>query len=393
MPTSLSPNPAAYVHTASLTYRNIRYGPHDMQRLNVYKNPTQRTGGNPVLVFNHGGAWTGLDKTSTIEGDRVVRWLWAYLLNSTNYPTSTVPFDIVSVEQRIQGHKLTAADMTISGVGTVNTPYEPIIEGANPGYGPGTGTISGPWYYGTMVDDVQNAYQWVKDNATRFNFDPERLVGAGFSAGSWATGVAAFSPSRPYTTREAARSRWDRFSDSKVKGWLNYSGEIDVDPWYMAFTVTQWLFGTLESVKANVRDDMEKLLLIPDAAGNRPDGSDPTPLLRQLSPKYRIQADLAENRSIKVRSYYPTFEDTNSVDYAGGPLGPVDTYSGAVPPYNAGGHDYHQFADLAAICEGVGIDHSGAVFDLASYTGGSIQLAYEDQLASTYSWLCSTVNL
>lgn len=385
MATSLDPNPRLFVPPANLTWRNIRYGPHDMQRLNVYKNPVQRTGGNPVLVFNHGGAWTGLDKTSTIEGDRVLRWLFAYLLDSTNYGTDVLPFDIVSVEQRIQGHQLSAATMQIGGSNT-NTPYEPIIEGTNPGYGPGTGTISGPWYYHTMLDDVQNGYQWVKDNAERFNFDPERLVGAGFSAGSWATMTAAFSPSRQYTTRENARSRWDRFSDSKIRGCLNYSGEIDIDPWFMAFTVTQYLFGVMESTDANVRADMERLLLVPNSLGERPEGSDPTPLLRQLSPKYRIQADLPENRGIKIRSYYPTFEDTNSADYAGGPLGPVPTYGGAVPPYNAGGHDYHQFDILAEWCSEVGIDHSGAVIALGDYSG-DIQLMYEAQLASTYAWL------
>lgn len=388
MPTSLSPNPVLFVPSPSRTFRNIRYGPYDMQRLNVYKNPVQRTGGNPVLVFNHGGAWTGLDKTSTIEGDRVLRWLFAYLLDSTNYGTDSLPFDIVSVEQRIQGHKLTAATISIGGSNT-NTPYEPIIEGTNPGYGPGTGTISGPWYAHTMVDDVQNAYQWVKDNADRFDFDPERIVGAGFSAGSWATMVAAFSPTRQYTSREHGRSRWDRFSDSKIRGCLNYSGEIDIDPWFQAITVTNFMFGCLESNLTNVRADMEKLLLLPAADGTFPSGSDPSPLLRQLSPKYRIQADLAENRAIKIRSYYPTFEDTNSVAYAGGPLGPLAVYGSAVPPYNAGGHDYHQFDILAGWCADVGIDHSGAVFDLNDYTGGSIQLAYEDQLASTYTWLQS----
>ena len=50
MPTSLSPNPVLFVPDASRTFRNIRYGPYDMQRLNVYKNPVQRTGGNPVLA-------------------------------------------------------------------------------------------------------------------------------------------------------------------------------------------------------------------------------------------------------------------------------------------------------------------------------------------------------
>lgn len=381
MPTSLTPNPADYVNPASLTKRNLQYGPYDMQRLNVYSNVTRLPGGNPVLVFAHGGAWTGLDKTATIEGDRVVRWLWAYLLDSTNYPTSTVPFDIVSIEYRCQGHKLSAATMVIGGV-SQNTPYEPIIEGVNPGYGPGTGTISGPWFNTTQIDDIQRAIQWCKDNADRFGFDPARFIGAGFSAGSAGMLAAAFSPSRHFTTREQSRRRWDTFSSSYLSGVINISGEIDLDPWYMSFLVTRFAFGALENSDLATRADIEKLMLLPDASGLYPEGSPPSALAKALSPIRRIEARVPECLGTRIRSHY--IKNLASEETTAN----VSTYS-AIPPYDGGGHDWHQFADLAAVCATAGVDHTGRVIDYLAYSG--LQTAWESIVDECYVWMSETV--
>jgi len=381
MPSLFTNNPFSYNHDVGRTYRNIRYGPYDMQRLNVYLNPTRLSGGNPVLAFSHGGAWTGLDKTSTIEGDRVVRLLFSYLLDSDNgeYPTSTVPFDIVSIEQRIQGHKLSAATMTSTTF--ANTPYEPIIEGTNPGYGPGTGTISGPWYERTQIDDIQNAYQWIKDNADRFGWDARKVVAGGYSAGAMGAMCAAFSPSRQYTTRERSTSRWDRFSNSKVLGVINWVGEIDINPWFTAFTVTEFIFGTMESVSANSRADMEKFCLIPDSSGNYTSTSVKTPLCKSLSPVDLIARELPENSGVKIRSHYQLSDQTSAN---------VTTYS-SIPPYDKGGHDQAQYALLDAHCATYGIDHSGSVVDDTG-TGPGYQLAWEGTLAGDYAWLSDLVD-
>jgi hypothetical protein len=376
MATSLPQDPYSYLHPQSLSLHNIRYGPHLQQRVNVYRNAVRRVGGNPVLVYFHGGGWGSNEKTSTQEGlNQKQRIFWAYLLNSAIYGTDGVPFDLVSVEWRQHTWENFAPNNLAGGT---PTPYEPTKDGAHPGIGP----TSFPAYFPTWIDDSQRAIQWVKTNAERFGFDAERIATWGTSAGSGNAMAADLSPSRAYSQRWKASNRLDVFADSRVRAHLNWFGEIDFDPWYMHYSILAPAFGLVESVTANVRADMERLLLFPASDGTFPAGSAITPICRSISARHLAAEAREENRALGIRSYYWIGEDTTA---------PQPGYS-TVPPYLATGHDYHQFADLAAACATGGIPHAGRVLDHADYSG-SIQLMWESTALESYEWLLERLGL
>lgn len=370
MGTIFTPDPLSYSHPAANCFRNLRYGPTIHHRLNVYKNVNQLPGGNPVLVYTHGGGWGANEKTSTVEGGELQRLLWAYLLGSDDYATSDVPFDVVSVEWRRQ-------NQTNISPGSLNTPYEATAEGTNPGTGP----TAAPWFYPTWVSDQQRAVQWIKTNAARFSIDPYRVVSWGSSSGAHLALLAALCPSRPFVPADMATRLYDATFDSRVRGVLNWFGPIDFSPWYLHFKLLAPAFGLTENNDANQRADMERLLLLPDASGGYPDTVEVSPLCRSVSPRYRIRAGYAENSGLRIRSQYATYDTTTS---------PGSTYS-TIPPYVATGHDYAQLQDLADECEAVGMSHSSGLVDDTLH-GGDIQVAWESTLEDTYTWLVETVD-
>jgi len=368
--TSFGTDPLAWAIDTANAFRNIRYGPSIHHRLNVYLNENRLPGGNPVLVYTHGGGWSTNEKTSTVEGSELQRLLWAYLLGSDTYGTDEVPFDVVSVEWR-------RANQTNISPGALNTPYEATAEGTNPGTGP----TSAPWFFPTWVDDQQRAIQFVKANAGRFGFDPLKIVAWGSSSGAHLALLGGLSPSRRFLPADMASRLYDATWNSRVRGVLNWYGPINFSPWYLHFKLLAPAFGLVENSDTNQRADMERLLLVPDSSGAYPSTVDVTPLCKSVSPVYRIRAAWPENAAVRIRSQYATY-DTTTV--------PGSTYS-TIPPYVATGHDYAQLADLAAECTAVGVPHSSGLVD-ASLFGGDVQLAWESTLADTYAWLQTCVD-
>lgn len=344
----------AYSHPQNLTYRNVRYGPHNNNLLNIYLNPVRLSGGNPVMIGTHGGAWSTVDKSSHFENANsfVNKPMFALLLDSVTYGTDDVPFDFVSIEYPAHSHER-----------TLNTPLgiEPIQEGTA---GLGTGTLSYPTYHDRMIWDRQQAQQWVADHADEYGFNPQKFASMGHSVGSWVAMCAAFLPTRS----KGGAKRFRGQAEGNVRYVFNQCGEVDLDPWVMHHQVTRYCFGLLEDSNANIRDDIERLLLVPDSSGLYPQGQPKTTLCKSLSPVDIVRAMPSSRRGIKIHSFYRLDEDT---------LSPMPGYA-TVPPYYAGGHDWHQFAmiEQAFADAGLSANHTGRVSDINDF-GGSIQKAHE----------------
>jgi len=359
---TLSPNPLLYTPSDALTSRNMRYGPYLPNLLNVYRNATSTSGGNPVILYMHGGGWQINDKTEEIEYQAsLAKLLLAYLLDTGSYGTGATPWSVVSVKYRKHSYGLTGTHAPASS-------YEETIKS-------GTGVL-GRQSYLAAAEDLQRAVQWCKDNATRFGFNPNKVVVWGSSAGATNAMLAALMPSRRFTIPTQYKP-WEALSNSKPLGVLNWFGPINFNPWYLYYSIAETYLGLVESVSANAKADIERAMLVPDSAGNRTSTADVTPLCRAVSPVWHVNAGLAENTGIRIRSTYTADASTNPAT--------IPEYSGS-PPYNAIGHDYHQFADLATSCAAVGIDHSGSVI------AANNQASWEAELPGTKAWMDAMVD-
>ena len=114
--------------------RDISFGPHDLQRLDVFTSAQNPRQGKPILVFVHGGGFTGGDKhgVGDFSYDNVMVW---------------------AVHQGFVG---------------VNTNYRLAPEF--------------PWPNAT--NDVASAVRWARENGARFGGDPNKIFLWGHSAGA-----------------------------------------------------------------------------------------------------------------------------------------------------------------------------------------------------------------
>lgn len=119
--------------------RDIAYGAHERQRLDVYA-PVRAAGPAPVVVFFYGGSWrTGSRGDYLFVGEALAsRGFVAVLADYRLYPEVRFP---------------------------------------------------------DFVADSALAVRWARDNATRFGGDPERIVLMGHSAGAYNAAMLAFDAS------------------------------------------------------------------------------------------------------------------------------------------------------------------------------------------------------
>lgn len=344
---SWSPNPRLYVHPLAQSKRNLQYGPDRQHRLNVYLHATRLTGGNPICVVFHEGGFGSFDKTTIAESSRFMELLWARRLDPS-YGES--PMDMVFVEVRMHAYDSTAT-------APLSTPYETTFEGTN------YGRYSAPAYGLSWVDDAQRAVQWVKDQSNRFGFDPTRVLTAGASAGGTIALCAAFRPTRHYTDPSHARSPWDAFSTSDVKGVLNAYGVINLSPWFTDFTLVGGHFGYITNDNTKTRADLERLLLVPDTSGLYPSTVSRSAVCKAVSPVDVIAAATGGQKSVKVYSAYRSDESTTV---------PVATYAPDIPPY--GPHDPVQRTILQGVCDDAGVSHTGVEMNM---TLGTLDEVYE----------------
>jgi len=136
--------------------------------LDVYKNADARTPA-PVLVYFHGGAWWKGEKPASWGGFRA--WLAA-------------GFSVVTVEYRM------------------------------------TDVATAP----AAVQDVRCSLAWVKANAAKYNFDPNRVVAYGTSAGGHLALMAGMLPADNDIDLPACRDQ------PRVVAILDFYGIYHLDP-------------------------------------------------------------------------------------------------------------------------------------------------------------------
>jgi hypothetical protein len=140
------------------TTQDTFYGPSIHQSYDVYRHPVRDVGGNPVLVYRHGGGWASNDKRDIgVDGNASNR-LADYLLKRT-LPTDT-HFDIISVESR---------QFSFSSSGAAFGYAQP---------------NDAPAFFPEAWDDLKLALVHIKQNATTLGIDPKKMVLFGNSAGA-----------------------------------------------------------------------------------------------------------------------------------------------------------------------------------------------------------------
>ena len=351
---ALSPNPLTWTFPGAL--RNYQYGPELHHTVNYYPNPTRITGGNPWILFAHGGGLGSGDKTYQVEGVTRIHIVAAYFLDSASYGTSAC-FDFFSMEYNCHAH----AD-------TVQSDYETTLEGVAPG-STGTGPVSYPAYARSWVDDMQRCVQWIKDHIT--GIDPNKGVLFGNSAGGVIAATAGIGPQREWSS--VPFDQWTAQSPSNVRGVLLYQTPIEINPWKSSVFEMNGHLGLLTSDNLTSRADYERALLEPDATGLYPDTVEPNALCKSFSPVHVVAAHGHETASVPIHSVYNVFEVTSA---------PVTTYS-AIPPLIA--HDYTQGATFQAACDDAGITHTYEI--VAGVTQAQFEAILPTMYARSAAWV------
>jgi acetyl esterase/lipase len=78
-----------------------------------------------------------------------------------------------------------------------------------------------------MIGDVKRAIAWIKDNASRYQVNPERIVLAGGSAGGHLALLAAYTPDAPALTPQELQGR-----NLSVRAVVSYYGPTDLRACY-----------------------------------------------------------------------------------------------------------------------------------------------------------------
>jgi hypothetical protein len=140
------------------TTQDTFYGPSIHQSYDVYRHSVRDVGGNPVIIYRHGGGWAGNDKRDIGVDANASNRLADYLLKRT-LPTDT-HFDIISIESRQRSFD---------------------SSGAAFGYAQPNDM---PSYFPEAWDDVKLAIVHIKQNAASLGIDPKKVVLLGNSAGA-----------------------------------------------------------------------------------------------------------------------------------------------------------------------------------------------------------------
>lgn len=378
MATSFAFDPITYVHPSTHRRHGIQYGPGENQNLDLFVHvlagPT-----DPLLIHAHGGAYIIGDKTSYSEGSRLMRPIYGTLLDYEHFDT---------------GMRCSYASIELEQVSHLNTGI--LTDGGNyvptrvPAVRPGEGCYSLQAYILRAVRSCQMAIQFLKDMAKglvegypRMPWDPDALVGSGFSMGGLTMLQAIFTASRAWHAHNSGGGQWDRFSDASLRGVWPLWAEVTTDPRWMDQSITAMGFGCdpLDVGVSNER--LNEMLITRDASGNFSEDSEPLPLCRRTSPIHLI-ADAPERfKSRRVLAHYSLQEAT----------------PGNVYPMQASGHDYRQWAMLRDACQAKGVPFDtvcGKVLDIAGEFGGSQQLAIESTLpgpTGAWNWIKTTTGV
>ena len=149
---------------------DVAYGPDEQQRLDIYfqSGVTEK---RPVVLWVHGGGWSGLDK-----------------------------------RQGSNGISTLADALVAKGFIAVSCNYRLAPKHRHP----------------TQLQDVQRVVRWLRANAERYHIDPERIGAAGVSAGGHLAAMLAVRQ-----TASPQGDDLDRFS-SRVQAAVSLSGPTDL---------------------------------------------------------------------------------------------------------------------------------------------------------------------
>lgn len=367
MGSSFATDPRLYVHPQSLSLHGIPYGWHEDHQLNIYKHSASGT--HRLIIAVHPGGWGSGDATTELEGwTKRMELLRNYLL-STDYPTGSPAFDIVSV--RYPMHVRMLANQAIINPG-VTSPYEESVDGVVGGVGP-------PSYPGNIlmqIEAIQMATQWVRQNAAIYGWDPNRIGLWGMSAGATGGTVAALSPSRRFMPAGASTREGEFSVHSRVSCVLAWFWPVDMSPWVNHYSITSPAFGITEADGTRVRAQMERLLLVPKPDGTYPIDCEPTALCKAVSPTWRARACATRPElRVPIMSFHWDGEVTTA---------PGAGYTG-VPPYLVTGHDYRQDALMASACADGDVSYTSRVISPTGFPG--LQEMFESTFAESYAFL------
>lgn len=167
---------------SSLTARtplpaNQPYGSHASQHVDIYRPPAGFTGPRPMIVYVHGGAWALPDNSQVIG-------------------CTTRPDCVPALAQQIdRGFVVASIEYRLS---------------------------PGGFTFHDMVADVKLAIKWLRQNATTYSIDPNKVVIAGHSAGGHLAALAALTPGQfepPGVT------------GTHVNGFVALNSPIDIGEW------------------------------------------------------------------------------------------------------------------------------------------------------------------
>lgn len=158
-----------------LLYRDVKYGPHERHVMDIFASP-ENAGGKPVLVFVHGGGFTGGTKHS--EGspyyDNISRW---------------------------------AANNGMVGVQI-------------------TYRLAPEFQYPAGVADLERVVEWLRFNIGVYGGDPDKVVLWGHSAGaSHVADYVAAHAQNPEIAGAVLMSGFYQLSGDAPSVWASYYGD------------------------------------------------------------------------------------------------------------------------------------------------------------------------
>lgn len=208
-----------------------RWGDDFHERLDILQHPIRLPGGNPAVLFRHGGAMQSGDKRFPWTNGNTGNPLATYL---NGLGAGFTPFDFVSL-------------------GTPQAAFSPISAPHLPTTFDEPRTI--PSYYPDNYKALPRAIAWLREHRAEFGLSGQ-FIGYGGSAGAhlylatqcWPPLLRLRSETQRFYKNEALRE------DSRVLGIINESGQIDYrnilgvdqilwtwgDAHFGAWTQTEW---------------------------------------------------------------------------------------------------------------------------------------------------------
>lgn len=160
-----------YANSSGIT-KNIAYGPHDREKLDVYQPNTP--GPHPVLIWVYGGSWS--------SGNKELYASVAQRLLSHNFVVVIPDYTLYSENQR-----QASAENPIA--------FE-------------------------QAREIANVFAWTRSTISQFGGDPDQIVWGGQSAGAQLTGLVTFDPQYLGTLGHTAQ---------ELCGWYGIAGPYDLN--------------------------------------------------------------------------------------------------------------------------------------------------------------------